>query len=204
MPGRVPTANPPENFSPTRDEGRRHRVVLTAKPLLSPAPCSLHAPCPPRSKVRTTPCPLQSAGSRPRLPDFQFVGDQQPGANFSRRQRQGKPSPLGLLLRLPPSACSAQIVRAAATLVGGQGPRGRRGYPGALPPSARPLPPPRTPAEGGCRAPVPTDPRGGHQGPPRARSLARSHARTSPAGRGARSGPAAPRQARQLTLAWWR
>lgn len=96
-----PRSNPPQNFSQTRGEGRRDRAAVTASPLpcLRPAPSTLSAL--PWSKVRAPHCPPGS-GSRPRCPDFQFVGDQRPGANFSRR-RQRKPSPLGLL-RLPPSA----------------------------------------------------------------------------------------------------
>lgn len=97
-----PLGNPPRNFSQTRSEGLRDRAAVTASPRTRPRPAPSTLSALPRSKVRAPPCPLGS-GSRPRCPDFQSVRDQRPGANFSS-PRQRKPSPLGLLLRLPPSA----------------------------------------------------------------------------------------------------
>lgn len=96
-----PRRSTPKLFSNSW-RGPKRASGSDSNPLSGPRPAPSTLSALPWSKVRAPPCPLGS-GSRPRCPGFQFVGDQRPGANFGR-PRQRKPSPLGLLLRLPPSA----------------------------------------------------------------------------------------------------
>lgn len=170
---RVLAAIHPKTFPKLTARAEETRTAVTAKPPRSPAPCPLHELCPPPVQGPSTPRHARWApDSRPLCPDFQFSRDPRPGANFCRQPRR-KPSPLSLLLCLPPSLRrSAQIVR-AVTLVGGQGPRGRRDYPGALPPSAHPLPLHVRRQRGTPRARCPRT-RVGHEAP---HARARTHAR---------------------------
>lgn len=136
---RVSAAIHPKTFLKLTARAEETRTAVTAKPPRSPAPCPLHDLCPPPVQGPSTPqaCPLGS-GLPPPLPGLPVL----PGpATRSKllppaeaQAQPPQPPPLAPALR-----CSAQIVR-AVTLVGGQGPRGRRDYPGALPPSAHPLP----------------------------------------------------------------
>lgn len=137
--GGVPSSNPPQNFSPTRGEGRRDRAAVTASPIsrLPPAPSTLSAL--PRSKVRAPPPPLARAPAP--APAAQTSSSSGTSGREQTSAAGGSASPA-------PSAASSgsrpPLVgpdRTCGDSGGWAGPAWAvRLYPGALPPSARPLP----------------------------------------------------------------
>lgn len=135
----VPSSNPPQNFSPTRGEGRRDRAAVTASPIsrLPPAPSTLSAL--PGSKVRAPPS-LPARAPAP-APAAQTSSSSGTSGREQTSAAGGSASPA-------PSAASSgsrpPLVgpdRTCGDSGGWAGPAWAvRLYPGALPPSARPLP----------------------------------------------------------------
>lgn len=169
---RVPAAIHPKTFPQTHCKGRGDPNGSDSK-----APSVARALPPPRSLPSPGPrsehpqaCPLGS-GLPPPLPGLPVLPGPATRSKLlppaAAQAQPPQPPPLAPALR-----CSAQIVR-AVTLVGGQGPRGRRDYPGALPPSAHPLPLHVRRQRGTPRARCPRT-RVGHEAP---HARARTHAR---------------------------
>lgn len=176
---RGPRSNPPRNFSQTSEEDRRDRGS-DSKPSLAPAPCPLYALCPPLVQGPSTPPAGWAPAPAPAVQTSSSSGNSD-REQTSAAASSASPAPSASSRGSRPPLVGPD--RTCGDSGGWAGPAWAvRLYAGALPPSVRPLPLHVRGQRGKPRARCPRT-RVGHGTPTRAL------ARTSPARRGARSGP---------------